>query len=77
LREGSKIGAGFGERQMSRSSTVSYELVRLPKHSLELARQKAKIRKQRGEIGKLKLAIKTHKAKIAKEKAKGVIPEDD
>jgi hypothetical protein len=62
---------------MSRSSTVSYELVRLPKHSLELARQKAKIKKQRGAIDKLKLAVKTHKAIVAKAKAKGFVPKDD
>jgi hypothetical protein len=66
---------------MSRSSTVSYELVRLPKHSLELARQKVKIRNQRAEIDQLKLAVKTHKAIIskakAKAKAKGFIPKDD
>jgi hypothetical protein len=62
---------------MSRSSTVSYELVRLPKHSLELARQKAKIRNQRAQIDQLKLAVKTHKAIIYKAKAKGFIPKGD
>jgi hypothetical protein len=72
-RKEAKSEQVFGERQMSRSSTVSYELVRLPKHSLELSRQKAKIKKQRGEIDKLKLAVKTHKAIVAKAKAKGFV----
>jgi hypothetical protein len=56
---------------MPRSSTVSYELTRLPKHSLELATQKQKIQHQRAEIDKLKLALKTCKVKLAKAKQNG------
>jgi hypothetical protein len=62
---------------MSRSSTVSYELVRLPKHSLELALQKRKIQNQKTEIDRLKLALKTAKATIARAKAKGFSPKDE
>lgn len=56
---------------MSRSTTVSYELVRLPKHSLELAQHKRKTRKHREEIDRLRLALKTCKAKLAEAQQKG------
>ena len=62
---------------MPRSITVSYELVRLPKHSLELAHQKRKIQKQKAELDKLKLTLKTCNAKLAEAKRKGFSPSDN
>ena len=47
------------------------ELVRTPKHSIELARQKSKIQNQKDEIRKLKEVIRDFKAILARAKQNG------
>jgi hypothetical protein len=56
---------------MPSTKTLAYELVRLPKHSVELARQKSKIQNQKDEIQKLKEVVRDLRAILARAKQNG------
>jgi hypothetical protein len=56
---------------MSSTKTLAYELVRTPKHSIELARKDRKIENQKEEIHTLKESIRNYKAIIADAKRRG------
>ena len=56
---------------MSSTKTVAYELVRLPKHSIELAQEKRKIERLKEENRDLKEVVRDLKIILAAAKAKG------